>query len=171
MPDETPITERELRPLKAICIALPVGATLFAIVAIIIGSSGSPASVSDMQSEGYLTLRIIHLVITVFVLLLSKFISERILSGTLQQSMLRGMTLSFMTRYKIAAVVQLALIELSVLFGIVVFLTASIGGSIRTDLTYYLHLLPLLFFIFQARMLYPTEQKLTDLMRLHSAND
>jgi len=149
-----------LRGLKIICIALPAGVVLFSVIAISIGSDGP----STMDPSSLIVLRVAHLIITIAAILAQKFIYERILSGKL--SMKYGPQ-TLVGRYRIATIVKLALIEGSALFGLVLIVIASTGGFLKTDITMYLHLIPVLLLIGAAQSSYPSEQKIADLSRLY----
>ncbi len=166
-----------LKPLRIIIVALVTMTTIFTLI-MARTSSGIGTSYLGPVS----TFRIIHLLMTIILILLSRFIGEKILSGKINvQSRLPGndsrqltfdtFTLSFYQRYASAAIVQLALTEVSVLFGGIVFLLASQKGEVLSNPIYYLHFLPLFYFITTAAKLLPTEQKLIDMEKMYSANN
>ena len=176
MTDQTTNPTPNLKTLRIIIIALATMTTIFTLAML---SAGSGFGTSD--SGPVSTFRIIHLLMTIIFILLSKFIAAKILSGKINlQSRFRGFNIlqftpetftpSFYQRYASAAIVQLALTEVTVLFGGIVFLLASQAGEVQSDPTYYLHFLPLFYFIATAAKLLPTEQKLSDLERMYSAN-
>ena len=167
---------QNLKPLRVAIIAFATMTTIFTFVILGISSGNATSDLGPMS-----TFRIIHLVMTIILILLSRVIPAKILSGKINlQSRFPGInpaqltsetfTLSFYQRYASAAIVQLALIEATVLFGGIVFLLASHAGEVQSDPTYYLHFLPLFYFLATSAKLLPTEQKLNDLQRMYSAD-
>lgn len=159
---ETTIPAARLKQLQIIVIALVFGATLMSFVMIFLGISNTDA---PQQNDALMPLRLVHLVLSVFVIVLFRIIPPKILSGKIKLRTTGGEAVQFFQRYMSATIVQLALLEGITLFGAIIFFTAAIAGAVRTDATYYLHFLPLLFFIVQAKILYPTEEKFNELQR------
>jgi hypothetical protein len=139
-----------LRGLKIICIALPAGVILFSVIAISLGSDGP----GTLDASTLIILRVAHLIVTAIAMFIQKFLSERILSGKLS---IRYGPQSLVARYRAATIVKLALIEGSALFGLVLIVIASTGGFLKTDITMYLHLIPVLLLIGAAQSSYPSE--------------
>lgn len=153
-------TREELRPLQVICIALPVGVILFTLVALSIGSDGTPTT--DLAA--LTTMRLVHAALTAFALFAQKLFFVRALTGKIKSGQGDGPQ-PFLTRYRTAMIVRLALVEGAALFGLVILVIASTGGVLRNDSTLYLHLIPVLLLIGIAQVSFPTQQKLVELER------
>jgi hypothetical protein len=152
-----------LRGLKIICIALPAGVILFSVIAISLGSDGP----STMDASSLIVLRIAHLIVTVAAVLGQKYLFEKILEGKSSAKIWGSGSQSLISRYRAATIVKLAIMEGSALLGLVIIMIASIGGFLKTDITLYLHLIPVLLLIGTAQSSYPSEQKMADLSRLY----
>jgi len=155
---ENLIPVKELRTMQIIVIAVPAGAALFSIIVLAMGNATSQAA--PVTDSSLPVMRIVHLALTLYVLAISKFLAKKVLSGKMKmRTNVVGQEQTFVQRYRSALIIQLALTEGCVLFGGVIFLIASTAGAVRTDPSYYFHFLPLLFFLVQAKILYPTEEK------------
>jgi hypothetical protein len=152
------------RVMKVICVALPAGVVLMALVAVFIGTD-EPTPMDS--STAMIVLRLVHVVIIGVVLLADKFFYPRILDGKFPLSRFQSGGDSFSTRYRVATIVKLALFEGAALYGNVLVIIASTGGWLRADPSMYLHLIPVLMLIGAARSSYPSDQKIADLSRLY----
>jgi F0F1-type ATP synthase membrane subunit c/vacuolar-type H+-ATPase subunit K len=150
----------QIRGLKLICIALPAGVILFSFIAVFVSIDSTPI----FDDSFLLVPRIAHLLVTLAAIVAQKFLYDRIIAGKLS---MQTDTQPIVARYRVATIVSLALYEGSALFGLVIILNASTGGMLKTDITLYLHLIPVLLLIGAAWSCYPTEQKMSDLLRLY----
>ena len=162
MIQETTIPAAKVKQLQIVVIALVTGVILFCLVAIFLATSYSGPT---PPADTLMPLRLIHLVLCVLIIAATRIIPPMILSGKISPRNPAGEPPSFVQKYVSATIVHLALLEGMTLFGLVVFMTAATGGKVFTDSTYYLHFLPLLFFILQAKILFPTEEKFNELQR------
>ena len=165
MQEKFDYTANELNQLRIIIIALTTGLTLFCIMFVWF-ASGQVSGMSNSQNSSSIapTLRIVHLVLTLILLWMSKFIGDGILSGRIRtRTAIVGQVASPFMRYRTSVIVRLALLEAATLFGGIVFnLSAT---SMSSDPTLYLHLLPLLFFFMAAKSWYPTDFKMEEIKR------
>ena len=154
-------TEKDVKQMRLIIIALCCFITFLCLIAIMLGSAQTASSQIPGFESGEMAFRIIHGVLFLFVIFASKFIGDKILSGTIQN---RGAIVQtpFM-RYRSSIIVRLAMLEGATIFGAVIFLQASVSGAF--DETYYLHLLPLPVMLLTAKSFYPTDFKLAELAR------
>src|ERR1017187_6591568 len=101
--------ETDRRTLKVICIALPAGVVLMALVAVFVGSGETTPTDT---SGAIVALRLIHIAILGAALLAQKLFYQRILERNFRLSgFLTGLDSSFSVRYRIATIVKLALFE------------------------------------------------------------
>jgi hypothetical protein len=146
---------KTLRTLQIIVTALPIGGCIFAAIILLLLNETQPTEASDDLH----VLRWLHLGLTIYGLIASKFLGDRILSGKMKTAA-SGQPATFFQRYSQSIIVRLAIIEGNTLFGMVIFLIASEGGLVKADASYYLHLLPLCMLIVASMILYPTEEKM-----------
>ncbi|MEP7235520.1 MAG: hypothetical protein ABI778_09515 [Ignavibacteriota bacterium] len=154
-------TEKDVKQMRIIIIALCCGVSFICLIAIMLGSAPMPSQQINGPETNDMALRIIHAVLSLCAIIGSKFIGDKILSGKVNN---RGAKVqSPFMRYRSSVIIRIALLEGVTLFGAVIFLQASVSGSI--DATYYLHLLPLPILLLSARSFYPTDFKLAELSR------
>jgi len=165
MREEFNYTSKDLSQLRIIIIALVTGLTLYCIIALWLASEQvSTLPASQDPSSIIPILRIVHVILTLVLLWMSKFIGDRILSGrTKTRTLVVGQVPTPFMRYRMSVIVRLALLEAAILFGAVI-LTLS-GSLVNGDSTLYLHLLPLLLFFMAARSWYPTDFKMAEIKR------
>jgi hypothetical protein len=163
MLSDTTITEKQLRPLKIICLAIPLFGTMFWAIVLFVGGAGTEPS-HDLS-----TIRIIHIVMTLASLITSKFVADKVLAGTMEAELLGKPQISFLQKYQSYAIIQLAVIEGAVLFGGVILIQAP-PSVVQADPTYYLHILPLALLWVRALQLSPTIDKLEQLSRRYNSN-
>ncbi len=171
MTEQFTYTQNELKPLKIIIIALSVGITILSILAIVFANGGT----SMLDSNGVIAdpdrgpnvasiMRIIHIVITLSLLAIAKFVGDGILSGKIKtRTLIVGEVPTLFMRYRMSVIVRLALIEAAAMFGAIVFnLSVSATGP---NPIYYLHFIPLVIFLLMAKSLYPTDFKMAEVAR------
>lgn len=155
------ITEQQLKPLKIICFAIPLFGTLFCGLAVFFLNADCGAA------DGLSTIRIVHLVITLSSIMTSKWVADKVLAGSVEVEIGTTPQVSFIQKYQSYAIIQLAVIEGSVLIGGVILIIAP-KAVLNVDPTYYLHLLPLAVLWVRALQLSPTIDKVTQLSRQYS---
>ncbi|HEY6172568.1 MAG TPA: hypothetical protein VIX80_09955 [Candidatus Kapabacteria bacterium] len=160
MYNDSSITPKQLKPLKIICFAIPFFGTVFCIIALFIGGNGSEAGSSDTLN----TLRIVHLILTLTSLFSSKFIADKVISGSLEVEVRDTVQTTFLQKYQAYTIIQLAVIEGAVLFGGVILIQTP-QSVLQSDPTYYLHLLPLALLWMRSIQLSPTIDKIEQLSR------
>ncbi|HYM19496.1 MAG TPA: hypothetical protein VEW28_00665 [Candidatus Kapabacteria bacterium] len=163
------ISTNDLRLMRIIIIALSIGVIIFTLIALFVNNSKT--SFIGTPGDGLVPLRIAHVVVTAVVIILAKILPARILSGSVTpRTSLPGGT-GFVARYRVALIVQFALLEGCVLFGLVVFMVGSEAGAVSADPSFYLHFLPLVLFLMAAKTQFPTEEKFNALARMYNAED
>lgn len=156
----------DIRVLKVICYSLCGGIVIFYVIAFSLSYEPGPASL-DINTLNIL--RLMHLITIVAAFGLDRFLFERIISGKLLNSV-RGQVLqTFGQRYRVAAVVRMALFEGSALFGAVVVMTAATAGAVHSDVTYYFHAISVVILIQMALTTVPTAGKIVQLERVYGA--
>ncbi|MFI5202372.1 MAG: hypothetical protein ACHQNE_08290 [Candidatus Kapaibacterium sp.] len=153
------------RTLKVICVALPAGVILMTLIALSISSEKT----TTLNAATLDAIRVVHVVVTAAAILIQKFLYRRILEGKIPLGWPRNIGGTFAMRYRVATIVKLALFEGSALFGIVIILTASIGGFLQSDPTLYLHLIPVLMLLGAAQGSYPSDQKIATLAQAYQS--
>jgi hypothetical protein len=160
MYNDTTITEKQLKQLKIICFAIPLFGTIFCIVALVLGGNGSEAASIDTLN----TLRIVHLFLTLTSLFTSRFIANKVISGSVEVEVRDTVQTTFLQKYQAYTIIQLAVIEGAVLFGGVVLIQTP-SSVLQADPTYYLHILPLALLWMRSIQLSPTIDKIEQLSR------
>jgi hypothetical protein len=157
------VTDRQLRQLGMICIAIAMAGTIICLVAIFVGQGNMDVSTS---TEDVKALRYAHLFLATVSIFTSRIIGEKVLAGKMQKP--GGEQQPFFQRYQSSAIVQLAAIEGLTLFGAVIVMMTP-AAVLANDPTYYLHLTPLVLLLLRAKQLYPTQDKLQMLARAYQS--
>ena len=161
MNNDSQYTEKQLRTLGIICIAIASAGTIIALVAVFVGQGNMDtlSAPDDLQA-----LRFVHLILGAVAIFSARLVGEKMLSGKMTQP---GQTPQpFFQRYQSSAIVQLAAIEGLTLFGAVIVMTTP-ASVVANDPTYYLHLTPIVLLWLRALQLYPTQDKLEMAARMY----
>ena len=156
---EIQVTDKQLRQLGLICIAIAAAGSIMCLVAIFVGQG----NMDPLQSvEDLKTIRFVHLILGSVSIFSARLIGEKVLSGKMQNAGQQPQ--SFFQRYQSSTILQLASIEGLTLFGAVIVMMTP-ASLLASDPTYYLHLTPVVLLILRAQQLYPTRDKIEMLAR------
>ncbi len=161
MSNNSQYTEKQIKTLGIICIAIACGGTIIALVAVFIGQGNMDMATQpeDMQS-----LRVVHLILGGVAIFSARLVGEKMLAGKMTPP--GEAPQPFFQRYQSSAIIQLAAIEGLTLFGAVIVMTTP-ASVVANDPTYYLHLTPLVLLWLRALQLYPTQDKLEMAARMY----
>lgn len=161
------ISERELKPIQIIVLALIMGVISFLVVCLIfyfINQSNVQTPV--VNPHNFLNITFILALFSFAGYLSAIYIPEIIIKKKVNsfggKEAQEIDTSEFMIIYKNYLIVKLALLESSALAGLILFMLTILNNLIYFEEEYWLSLIPALFFFYNSIFLFPTKEKISD---------